>query len=190
LKIAFIDNFDSFTHNLIHYLLNTGSEVVMFHHNELLKNETDILNADAIVIGPGPNSPKDSGELMQFIPKLVENKKSILGICLGQQALGEYFNMNLSLAELPMHGKTSEIFHAEKELFEGIQNPMKVGRYHSLVVKPTVNSTCIEILAEINGEVMSIKHKELPIWAVQFHPESVLTPEGQKLIQNWVNLLK
>lgn len=162
----------------------------MFHHNELLINENAILNADAIVIGPGPNSPKDAGELMHFIPKLVENKKPTLGICLGQQALGEYFNMELSLAEFPMHGKTSEIDHVEKELFKSIQNPMKVGRYHSLVVKPTVNSTCIEILAQTNGEVMSIKHKELPIWAVQFHPESVLTPEGQQLIQNWVNLLK
>lgn len=189
MKIVFIDNFDSFTYNLIHYLQNTGSEVVMFHHNELFQNENYILSADAIVIGPGPNSPKDAGELMQFIPKLIEHYKPILGICLGQQALGEYFGMELALAQFPMHGKTSEIQHGGKDLFQNLQNPMKVGRYHSLVVKPTNDSDCIEVLAQINGEVMSIKHTKLPIWAVQFHPESVLTPEGQLLIQNWIELL-
>ncbi len=189
MKIAFIDNFDSFTHNLIHYLQNTGSEVVMFHHNALFQNENNILSANAVVIGPGPNSPKDAGELMQFIPKLIASKKPILGICLGQQALGEYFGMELTLARLPMHGKTSEIQHVGTDLFHNIQHPMKVGRYHSLVVKPTNDSSCIEVLAQVNEEVMAIKHTELPIWAVQFHPESVLTPDGQLLIQNWIDLL-
>jgi len=190
LKIVFIDNFDSFTHNLIHYLKITGCEVVLYHHHELFSNQTSILESNGVVIGPGPNSPDDAGELMDFIQVLTHVKMPILGICLGQQAIGQFFGMNLNLAKEPMHGKTSEIVHHGNPLFKNIESPMKVGRYHSLVVEPSVNSKDIKILATVDQEIMSIQHNELPIWAVQFHPESVLTPNGQQLIQNWVDLLK
>lgn len=190
MKIVFIDNFDSFTHNLIHYLKITGCEVVMYHHHELFSNQSSILESNGIVIGPGPNSPRNAGELMSFLPILIEKRMPILGICLGHQALGEYFGMKLSLAQRPMHGKSSEIDHDGKELFLGISTPMKIGRYHSLIVEQIECDSPIEVLAEVNQEVMSFKHRELPIFGVQFHPESVLTPDGQQMIQNWVNLLK
>lgn len=161
----------------------------MYHHHELMLNESEILMANAVVIGPGPNAPFDAGELMSFLPKLIENRMPILGICLGHQALGEYFGMKLTLANQPMHGKSSEMIHAGELLFQGIPSPMKIGRYHSLIVEKSENNVPIEILSEVNHEVMSFKHKELPIFGVQFHPESVLTPYGQKMIQNWVNSL-
>lgn len=189
MKIAFIDNFDSFTFNLIHYFKNTGSEVELFHHHELFKNQDRILKSNAVVIGPGPNTPNDAGELMSFISVLVNLETPILGICLGQQALGQFFGMNLKLANLPMHGKTSEIEHSGEFIFNQIDVPMKVGRYHSLVVEMTERSTDIEPIGYCEGEIMAIKHQTLPIFAVQFHPESVLTPDGQKLIQNWIDLL-
>ena len=189
MKIAFIDNFDSFTFNLIHYFKNTGIEVELVHNHELFKNQAKILNANAVIIGPGPKTPTEAGELMPFIDVLVSRKFPIFGICLGQQAIGQFFGMNLKLAKLPMHGKISFVEHAEGKLFLNLENPMKVGRYHSLVVEMTENSTEIEPIAFCNGEIMAIQHVHLPIFGVQFHPESVLTPEGQTLIQNWVNLL-
>ncbi len=189
MKIAFIDNFDSFTFNLIHYFKNTGSEVELFHHNELFENQDKIFGANAVVIGPGPKTPIEAGELMPFLEVLVGRKFPILGICLGQQAIGQFFGMKLKLANLPMHGKTSLVEHVDGNIFLNIENPMKVGRYHSLVVEMTEISTEIEPIATCNGEIMAIQHVQLPIFAVQFHPESVLTPQGQTLIQNWVNLL-
>jgi carbamoylphosphate synthase small subunit len=119
---------------------------------------------------------------------LIEARIPIFGVCLGQQAIGEYFGMNLKHAKIPMHGKASEITHNGIGIFNGIQSPIAVGRYHSLILEQTVESVNkIEILANINGEIMSIRHKELPIIGVQFHPESVLTPMGQKIIDNWIS---
>ena len=161
----------------------------MYHNHELFVNQEKILNANAVVIGPGPNAPNDAAELMSFIGFLVESKFPILGICLGQQAIGQFFGMNLTHGKLPMHGKTSEIQHNQDCIFNGINIPMKVGRYHSLIVEMTDKSNSIEPIASCEGEIMAIKHHTLPIYAVPFHPESLLTPEGQKLIQNWINLL-
>lgn len=189
MKIAFIDNYDSFTFNLIHYFKKTGVEVELFHHNELFQNRDEILSTSAVVIGPGPNTPHEAGELMPFLDVLVSQKFPIFGICLGQQAIGQYFGMKLNHAMLPMHGKTSLIEHSGKDIFFGFQIKMNVGRYHSLIVEMTENSKDIEPIAFCNGEIMAIKHKSLPIFAVQFHPESVLTPQGQIIIQNWINLL-
>ena len=121
MKIAFIDNFDSFTFNLIHYFKNTGIEVELFHNHELFKNQAKILNANAVIIGPGPKTPTEAGELMPFIDVLVSRKFPIFGICLGQQALGQFFGMNLKLAKLPMHGKTSFVEHAEGKLFLNLE---------------------------------------------------------------------
>ena len=190
MTIAFIDNFDSFTFNLVHYLEITGAKTKVFHNNELIKFQSEILECDGILIGPGPNTPEKSGELMLFLPVLIEMRMPILGVCLGQQALGEYFGMNLIHAKIPMHGKSSEITHNGIDIFIEIQSPMAVGRYHSLVVEQTeISRDNIEVLAQLNEEIMSIKHLELPILGVQFHPESVLTPMGQKIIENWVNSL-
>ena len=186
--IAFIDNFDSFTFNLVHYLEKAGVEIQVYHNCDLFKFQSEILKCNGVLIGPGPNTPEQSGELMSFLPILIGAKMPIFGVCLGQQAIGEYFGMNLEHAKIPMHGKSSEIVHNGLGIFRGIQSPIAVGRYHSLILEQTVESVNkIEILANINGEIMSIQHKELPIMGVQFHPESVLTPMGQKIINNWIS---
>jgi anthranilate synthase component 2 len=185
--IAFIDNFDSFTFNLVHYVENAGTKTKVFNNRELFKFQSEILECDGVLIGPGPNTPEQAGELLPFLPVLIESGMSVFGICLGQQAIGEYFGMNLIHANVPMHGKASEITHNGTSIFSGIQSPIAVGRYHSLILEETVESKKkIEILANLNGEIMSIQHKELPIMGVQFHPESVLTPMGQKIINNWI----
>lgn len=190
MTIAFIDNFDSFTFNLVHYLEKAGAKTKVFNNGELFKFQSEILECDGILIGPGPNNPGQSGELMLFLPILIESGISIFGICLGQQAIGEYFGMNLIHAKTPMHGKASEITHNGNGIFNGIESPVAVGRYHSLILEQTIESVSdIEILANLNGEIMSIRHKELPVVGVQFHPESVLTPMGQKIIDNWVSSL-
>ena len=188
MKIAFIDNFDSFTFNLVHYLEKAGAKIKVYHNCELFEFQSQILECNGVLIGPGPNTPKQSGELMTFLPVLIEARMPILGVCLGQQVIGEYFGMNLIHAKIPMHGKSSEITHNGVGIFSGIQWPMTVGRYHSLLLEQTVKSEeNIEILAYYEGEIMSIQHKELSIAGVQFHPESVLTPLGQKIMDNWIS---
>ncbi len=187
MTIAFIDNFDSFTFNLVHYLEKAGAKPRVFHNRELFEFQSEILECDGVLIGPGPNTPEQSGELLSFLSVLIEARIPILGVCLGQQAIGEYFGMNLKHAKIPMHGKSSEITHKGTSIFSGIQSPIAVGRYHSLIIEETVESKKkIEILANLNGEIMSIQHKDLPIMGVQFHPESVLTPMGQAIINNWI----
>jgi anthranilate synthase/aminodeoxychorismate synthase-like glutamine amidotransferase len=186
--IAFIDNFDSFTFNLVHYLEKAGAEIQVYHNCDLFKFRSEILQCNGVLIGPGPNTPKQSGELLSFLPVLIETRMPILGVCLGQQAIGEFFGMNLIHAKIPMHGKSSEINHNGQGVFREIQSPITVGRYHSLLVEQTVESSeNIKILAEYDGEIMSIQHMEFPIVGVQFHPESVLTPMGQKIMDNWVS---
>ena len=190
MTIAFIDNFDSFTFNLVHYLENAGAKTRVFHNRELFEFQSEILECDGVLIGPGPNTPVQSGELLSLLPVLIDARIPILGVCLGQQAIGEYFGMNLKHAKIPMHGKSSEITHNGVGVFSEMLSPIAVGRYHSLIVEQTVKSfENIEILAHCEGEIMSIQHKELPISGVQFHPESVLTPMGQKIMDNWVSSL-
>ena len=187
MKIAFIDNFDSFTFNLVHYVENAGTNTAVFNNRELFEFQSEILECDGVLIGPGPNTPAHAGELLSFLPVLIEARIPIFGVCLGQQAIGEYFGMNLKHAKIPIHGKSSEIIHSGFGVFKGIQSPITVGRYHSLLVEQTLESVeKIEILAQVDGEIMAIRHTELPIQGVQFHPESVLTPMGQKIIDNWI----
>ncbi len=194
MNVAFIDNFDSFTYNLVHYLQLTGTVLRVFRNDELDEHINELLSSDAIVIGPGPNAPSDAGMLMNILPLLIEKNKPILGVCLGHQALGEMFGWQLKIAAAPVHGKSSLMRHVCNGLFNGLDNPMQIGRYHSLVVSPVDglnNLSVLEILGEDEiGQIMAFKHRDLPIWGVQFHPESVLTPQGQQLLDNWVKELK
>ena len=187
MNIAFIDNFDSFTFNLVHYLEKAGAKIHVYHNCDLFKFQSEILKCNGVLIGPGPNTPEQSGELMRFLPILIQSQMPIIGVCLGHQALGQFFGMRLTHAILPMHGKSSEIKHSGIHIFKEIESPISVGRYHSLVVEQTNDSKLvIDVLAETKGEIMSIMHKQLPIVGVQFHPESVLTPMGQKILENWI----
>ena len=184
MNVAFIDNFDSFTYNLVHYLQLTGTVLRVFRNDELDEHINELLSSDAIVIGPGPNAPSDAGMLMNILPLLIEKNKPILGVCLGHQALGEMFGWQLKIAAAPVHGKSSLMRHVCNGLFNGLDNPMQIGRYHSLVVSPVDglnNLSVLEILGEDEiGQIMAFKHRDLPIWGVQFHPESVCLITGLK----------
>lgn len=186
MKVLLLDNFDSFTYNLSHYLQIAGATVAIKRNND-----SEVLNAhnyDAFILSPGPCTPNESGFLMEFVSKY-SGVKPILGVCLGMQAIGLHFGWDLIKANEPKHGKTSKINHQNKGIFKGLPNPMQVGRYHSLVIHPNQNANTLVIDAECDGEIMAVSAPELNIYAVQFHPESILTPNGQKLIQNWMNLI-
>ena len=188
MKLLFIDNFDSFSFNIVHALQATGSNVEVKTHLEL--DEVHLDHYDALVIGPGPGTPSSSGDLLAFMER-ASQRKPLLGICLGMQAMGELAGAELVHAQVPMHGKPSLIQHAGGPLFASIPVPMRVGRYHSLVLH-SLSGTQAKILAETTeGECMAIEWQVGPLvhYGVQFHPESILTPEGQALIQNWVNTI-
>ena len=150
--------------------------------------EIELGKYDGVVLSPGPGSPKDSGLLMSFIEKYYD-QVPILGVCLGHQALGDFLGMELTMALKPMHGKVTKIRHNEKDLFKDIDNPVEVCRYHSLIVSNPVKE--IEVTASTSeDEIMAFKHKELPIYGVQFHPEAILTQEGLKMVRNWLACLR
>lgn len=181
--ILLLDNFDSFTYNLVHYFGQLGVDCAVFRNNESL----DVITAqeyDAVVLSPGPESPQKAGNLMEVL-RYYQNKLPILGICLGHQAIGELFGAELVKAQRPMHGKVSEIAHIEDDLFKGIPDRFKVVRYHSLILKklpPCIKATSTTDL----GEVMSITHTSLPICGLQFHPEAIMTEFGLNLLSNWI----
>lgn len=184
-KILLIDNFDSFTFNLVDYFKLIGCEVDVYRNNASIE-ELEKLNPDLLVISPGPSIPKNAGNLMDIITHF-QDKLPIFGVCLGLEALVEHFGGTLKFVP-PVHGKASEIQHDGKGIFNNINQNFKAGRYHSLVADSLPD--CLEISANSEGLVMAIRHKELPISAVQFHPESVLSMRencGFNLIENLVS---
>ncbi len=188
MKILLLDNYDSFTFNLLHYLQNTGAEVFTVRNNEITPSQFDLVNFDAAVLSPGPCTPKDAGKLMDFVKHNL-GRKPMLGVCLGMQAIGLQYGWELVKASIPVHGKSSMISHNSTGIFEGIENPMQAGRYHSLIIKQN-GETALKTDADYKGETMAVSDVSKKIWGVQFHPESILTPHGQQLIDNWVNLVK
>ena len=186
-QILLIDNYDSFTYNLYHYLdeLNQGGVEVQ-RNDELDLN--GVLDYDLVVLSPGPRLPKQAGKLMEFLERYA-TKIPILGVCLGQQAIAEHFGMKLNNLPKVVHGqaRSIEIIEREKGLFKDLPKSIKVGRYHSWVIDPESMHTDFNITStDEEGNIMSIQHKSLPICAVQFHPESVLTELGKELLQNWL----
>lgn len=186
-KILIIDNYDSFTFNLYHYLeeMNDGGVEVM-RNDEIDFNRID--EFDAFVISPGPGLPSNTGDLMRFLNEYSKTKR-ILGICLGLQAIAEHFGMQLNNLDEVVHGQSHQIKILKKSdiLFQNLPSSFKVGRYHSWVVKESSVTTDFEVTSKTStGHIMSISHKQLPIHAVQFHPESVLTEHGKLLLGNWV----
>lgn len=189
MKILFFDNYDSFTFNLVDYLSRLNVEVVVYNDGITEKEFQSISEFDALVIGPGPNSPKDSMMLSRVLKKWIPTKQPVLGVCLGHQAIGEMLGLSLEKANFPMHGKQSLGRHNGEGIFKGITNPMPVARYHSLILRENASTTSVKVcMTDEEGQIMAIKHQEFPFWGIQFHPESILTQQGLKLLQNWIEL--
>jgi len=184
-RILVIDNYDSFVYILVQYLGELGMEPVVYRNDKITIDEVKNLNADAILISPGPGTPADSGISMELINKF-KDSKPIFGVCLGLQCIGEFFGGNVIRAPNIMHGKTSPISHVNEGVFSGLSNPFEATRYHSLIVDRGSLPDALEITAETDdGIVMGIRHKHFKIEAVQFHPESILTREGHSILENF-----
>jgi len=184
-----IDNYDSFTWILQHYLLQTGNECLVFRNDEITVNELEQLSPDRLIISPGPETPLQAGITMQAIERFCD-RIPILGVCLGHQALGMHFGAVLKHAGYPMHGKVSAITHRQHPLFNNIPTTCNVMRYHSLVID-RLGGTGLDCIAETeDGTVMAAAHTHLPCVGVQFHPESVGTEYGLKLLQNWNDMYR
>lgn len=183
-----IDNYDSFTYNLVHIVAALGVDYRVLRNDELSVNEIRDLNPSHILISPGPGRPEDAGVTEAVIRELGTNTP-ILGVCLGHQAIGQVFGGNVVHAPKLMHGKTSDITHFGHPLFEGISSPFVATRYHSLTVDEVDLPDCLTITCRSeDGVVQGLSHKELPIHGIQFHPESILTIEGPKILKNWISL--
>ena len=184
--ILMIDNYDSFTYNLVQYLGALGEEVKVFRNDKITPEKIKRLKPDRIVISPGPGRPEDAGISCALIREF-SGKIPILGVCLGHQAIGFVFGGRIVGARKLMHGKTSLIYHNGREIFKGIPNPFEATRYHSLIVERKTLPQVLEITARTKeGEIMGLKHKRFPVWGVQFHPESVLTTRGMDILRNFL----
>jgi anthranilate synthase component 2 len=183
-----IDNYDSFTFNLVQYFGQLGVEQKVFRNDAIRPDEALTLNPDRVMISPGPCSPREAGVTLDII-KAFAGKKPLLGVCLGHQAIGHFYGGHVVRAERLMHGKTSPILHRGTDLFAGLPNGFAATRYHSLLVERSTFPKELEITAETaEGEVMGLRHRSLPIWGVQFHPESIATEHGMRLLQNFLEL--
>lgn len=182
--VLLIDNYDSFTFILKDYLEQLGLTINVFRNDEITANEVYELKPQAIVLSPGPKTPNDAGNLLAIIEKCW-NEIPMLGICLGHQAIGQFFGATLSHAQAPMHGKTSEVFFEPHPVFNQIENPMTVMRYHSLIISEFENTNLKSIASTASGENMAVVHQQKKICGIQFHPESILTPKGLQLLRNW-----
>ncbi|EDY82102.1 class I glutamine amidotransferase, putative [Verrucomicrobiia bacterium DG1235] len=182
--ILLVDNYDSFTYNLFQYLRMLGKEVVVRRNDEVTVDEVRALDPSLIVISPGPGGPKDTGVCMQILDAF-HATTPILGICLGMQTIAAYFGGSVEHALAPVHGKVREIQHDGSGLFSGLKNPLRVTRYHSLVVAESSLPSSLEVSARsAEGEIMGIRHRSYPIFGVQFHPEAYLTEQGLELLKN------
>ena len=183
-----IDNYDSFTYNLVQYLGEMKVDLQVHRNDQITLAQIEALNPERILISPGPCSPRESG-LSNDIIKTFGPRLPILGVCLGHQCIGHTFGASVVVNYRMMHGKTSPIRHDGRDLFQGMPNPFSATRYHSLVIKRDTLPDCLEITAETDeGEIMGVRHKTLPIWGVQFHPESILTENGRAILQNFLGL--
>jgi len=183
-----IDNYDSFTYNLVQYFGQLGVEQRIFRNDEITPAQALALNPDRVLLSPGPCSPSEAGVTLAMI-EAFKGKKPILGVCLGHQSIGHFFGGHVVRAERLMHGKTSPIRHKDTDVFRGMPQGFAATRYHSLLVERATLPACLEITADTaEGEIMGLRHKTLPIWGVQFHPESIATEGGMRILQNFLEL--
>jgi para-aminobenzoate synthetase component 2 len=184
--ILVIDNYDSFTYNLVQYLGELGEEVKVHRNDEITIEEIEKMAPDHILISPGPCTPNEAGISLEVLHHF-KGSIPIFGVCLGHQAIGQAFGGNVIRAERLMHGKTSPIHHNGTSVFEGLESPFTATRYHSLIVERESLPDCLEITAETEeGEIMALRHKEYPIEGVQFHPESIITDHGHTMLRNFL----
>ena len=189
-KLLVIDNYDSFTYNLVAYCQELGAHTEVVYNDKITIEDINLLNPDKILLSPGPGSPNDSGICLDVL-KYCHKTKPILGVCLGHQCIGQYFGGEVIHAQKVMHGKTSIVQHNNSKLFKNIQNNFNVGRYHSLLINPNNFPECLNITAicedrESDKEIMAVEHKEYAVYGVQFHPESVLSECGHELLKNFL----
>jgi len=188
--LLMIDNYDSFTYNLVQYFAELGETVEVHRNDKISVAGIDARRPDRLVISPGPCSPAEAGISVAAIRELA-GRLPILGICLGHQAIGQAFGGRIVRADRLMHGKTSPVHHDGRELFRGLPDPFAATRYHSLLIERASLPACLEITAwTAEGEIMGVRHRELPVWGVQFHPESILTVEGKPLLRNFLEMTR
>ena len=191
MKVVMVDNYDSFTYNLVQYLGELGAEVIVVRNDQVCVDDIAALNPDKIVISPGPCTPKEAGISVETILHFA-GKIPLLGVCLGHQSIGYAFGGNVIHAKQIMHGKTSPVYHADTGVFKGLSNPFIATRYHSLVIEQSSLPDCLEVTAWTQNEqgeideIMGVRHKTLDIEGVQFHPESILTEHGHDLLRNFL----
>jgi para-aminobenzoate synthetase component 2 len=186
--ILMIDNYDSFTYNLVQYLGELGADIHVARNDQITIAEIERLNPEKIVISPGPCTPREAGVSCDAIRHFA-GRVPLLGVCLGHQCIGEVFGGEIVRAPALFHGKTSFIYHDGKSIFRGLPRPFEATRYHSLVIRRETLPDCLELSAETDdGVIMGVRHRELSIEGVQFHPESILTHEGKRLLANYLSL--
>ncbi|MDB4240715.1 aminodeoxychorismate/anthranilate synthase component II [Yoonia sp.] len=189
--LLLIDNYDSFTYNLVHYLGELGAEVVVKRNDALNVQEAMAMRPDAIMLSPGPCDPAQAGICLALVHAAAETKMPLMGVCLGHQAIGEAFGGNVVRCHEIVHGKMGVMKHGGKGLFAGLPSPFDATRYHSLIVERETLPDCLEITAELeDGTIMGLQHRELPIHGVQFHPESIRSEHGHQLLQNFLKMAK
>jgi para-aminobenzoate synthetase component 2 len=184
-KILVVDNYDSFVFNLVQYLQQLGAEVVVKRNDEV--NASSINEFDGVLLSPGPGTPEDAGACIEIVNAAIEKRKPLLGVCLGHQAIGAALGGKVSRAPELLHGKTSQVQHKNEGVFKDLKSPFRATRYHSLAIEnPNFPNDLIITATTESGVIMGVKHKTAPIEGVQFHPESVLTEGGHRLLANWL----
>ena len=187
--ILMIDNYDSFTYNLVQYLGQLGEEVAVYRNDAIGLDEIEAMNPEAIFLSPGPCSPEQAGITVEVVRRF-HRRFPLMGVCLGHQAIGQAFGGRVVRAGRIMHGKTSPILNDGRTIFKGLPSPFPAGRYHSLIVERESLPDCLEVSAETEeGEIMGLRHRTLPVEGIQFHPESILTPGGKRIIRNFLQLI-
>ena len=188
--ILMIDNYDSFTYNLVQYLGQLGEEVAVHRNDAITLDEIEAMNPEAIFLSPGPCSPEQAGITVDVVRRF-HRRVPLMGVCLGHQAIGHAFGGRVVRAGRIMHGKTSPILNDGRTIFKGLPSPFPAGRYHSLIVERESLPDCLEVSAETEeGEIMGLRHRTLPVEGIQFHPESILTPGGKRIIKNFLELIE
>ncbi|AYE35364.1 anthranilate synthase component II [Clostridium septicum] len=188
--LLMLDNYDSFVFNLVRYIEELGEEVIIYRNNKITIEEIEKLKVNGIIISPGPKSPKEAGRSLEIIDYF-KGKIPILGICLGHQCIGDYFGGDIIKGKEPVHGKMSMVTHSNSGIFKGIKNPLRVTRYHSLILDKNTLPNELEVSCETDdGIIMGVNHKNYPIFGVQFHPEAEMTEEGHNLLNNFLNITR